>query len=687
MRFLIRRPLLGMILVVALGLAGLGAGSYWVLQETSQDLFRESETQALTGRLRLRVFHLKDWMTSQSRRIRDLEDFIPQSSPQEFFLRLTRLRGRSSQFQELHLISHDGVLLFSTDKSANELRFPAKNWIFDSFKTTGRFTVVPEEASGRPVVWLAVPLRDEKYNLRYYVLAELNLGTALPVFNRNLLPGELAYAVAPGREWLIPPENVRILPVFQERDYIDEALSGRSGRGAYENFLGQKVLGTYHWDSELNVAFFLEEPDTSRGLPWELFLLPAFGLVVLLVLWSWGLRKVYFPLQNLTRLLENPVESRQVLALASPPWSTLFLRLARLLEKKEETIRVLENALGNSRYYMNKSPDLVLEIDQEGTILFASEGGKVSLGLNMELEGQNIEHFLTTGSHPGTHINLLLRAPTGHRFYRWVKLGTERKIYLESVVVHDGPRHLLICRDITQEHSSSEMVRQKQKMASLGQFSEGVVQDFTNLLAGLSGRLTLAELDLENHGAVEHLQEAQTLITKARTLTQDLMTIAAGGIYQLDSVDTGEILSPVLQSYESLGLTIFKNLIPDPLPVRADKDKLKVVFQEILENVKVFVGLSKPLVVVSEYVSLPKEGGEDGRIKYLRFGFLDKGPGIPPEFMEKVFEPYFSTKPGAKGLGLSVVYSLVTRFGGFVEVDSQVGEGTLVKVYLPTTES
>ncbi|MBJ6802164.1 hybrid sensor histidine kinase/response regulator [Geomonas propionica] len=228
-----------------------------------------------------------------------------------------------------------------------------------------------------------------------------------------------------------------------------------------------------------------------------------------------------------------------------------------------------------------------------------------------------------------------------------------------------------------------------EKLESLGVLAGGIAHDFNNILTGILGNLSFAKLQLEpEHGSQPLLEAAEKAALRAGDLAKQLLTFARGG------APVREVTSVALLVDEALSLTLsgsnVKGVvdIPETLSaVEADVGQMCQAFRNIIINAAQAMPDGGVLTITARDLVL--EPGNPEKLPpgpYVRIAFTDHGEGIPEASLKKIFDPYFSTKPKGRGLGLASAYSIVKRHGGSLSVDSRVGEGSTFTIDLPSLE-
>jgi PAS domain S-box-containing protein len=292
-----------------------------------------------------------------------------------------------------------------------------------------------------------------------------------------------------------------------------------------------------------------------------------------------------------------------------------------------------------------------------------------------------------TSSRAKARFTSRLRAKSGE--YRW----------FSWTVVSDGDLRYYTARDITHEKAAAAelertqaALRQSQKMDAIGQLTGGVAHDFNNLLTPIVGALDIvrrrAQLSERDGNLLNGAAEAAE---RARVLVQRLLAFARRQPLQAQSVDVGALvegaatlISSVTGSRIQLKIDIGENL-PAAL---ADPNELEMALLNLAANARDAMP-DGGILRVSVDSRMPDPDQVKGMSPgpYVVVSVSDTGAGMDEETIARAAEPFFSTKGVGKGtgLGLSMVYGLTEQLGGAVNIQSQIGAGTCVEVWLPST--
>jgi PAS domain S-box-containing protein len=266
------------------------------------------------------------------------------------------------------------------------------------------------------------------------------------------------------------------------------------------------------------------------------------------------------------------------------------------------------------------------------------------------------------------------------------KDGTVRDVIINTRVSQN--RILAIFTDITERESLQEYLIKKQKLESIGVLAGGIAHDFNNILTAILGNISYAGMFIgQGHKSAAPLLQAEKAAKRAAELAHQLLTFARGGQPLTRSLEPRYLLE------ESLSLVLRGSNVqsrvelPEGLrAVEVDAGQISQAFNNLLINAVQAMPGGGTISIRAANVSIEDTNpfalapGD-----YVRFVFKDEGCGISPENLNMIFDPYFTTKSGGNGLGLSSVQSIVSRHGGHIDVRSAVGTGTTFEILLPAS--
>jgi PAS domain S-box-containing protein len=250
-----------------------------------------------------------------------------------------------------------------------------------------------------------------------------------------------------------------------------------------------------------------------------------------------------------------------------------------------------------------------------------------------------------------------------------------------------------LVNSIAQREKLQEQLLQSQKMESIGALAAGVAHDFNNLLNVISSYASvLQKLDGEVFSSVT--QSAGVIaetVERGASLVQQLMAMGRKTDVRFEAVQVNAIIAklhPILK--ETFPKAIATSLaLESELPlIKGNAQQIHQVLLNLCVNGRDAIGTSGSIAIRTESVTggaVRQRFQKAGADRYVCISVSDTGCGIDAASQTRIFEPFFTTKPGSQGtgLGLSVVYGIVTSHSGFIDVESTVGTGTTFRVYLP----
>ena len=257
-------------------------------------------------------------------------------------------------------------------------------------------------------------------------------------------------------------------------------------------------------------------------------------------------------------------------------------------------------------------------------------------------------------------------------------MGSDGKISGVVSMVQDATKRL--------EHEKEQL--KMEKLESLGVLAGGIAHDFNNILTGIIGNISFAQMFLDSsHKSSKPLAEAAKASQRAGELARQLLTFARGGepVKKVTSVEriVNEAVSLMLRGSNVRADVYVSEALH---AIEADEGQISQVFNNIILNAAQAMPGGGTLTVSADNETL----GSENRLalpagSYVRIVFSDQGCGITGNDLQRIFDPYYSTKTTGTGLGLASAHSIVSRHGGTIAVSSVAGQGTTFSVYLPST--
>ena len=273
------------------------------------------------------------------------------------------------------------------------------------------------------------------------------------------------------------------------------------------------------------------------------------------------------------------------------------------------------------------------------------------------------------------------------------KDGRETQISSTCAPIRHGEKAVigavLVFRDVSKQKATEEEMHRVQKLESVGILAGGIAHDFNNILTSVMGNLSLAQRRAKyDQGIYERLVDAEKAVSRARGLTNQLLTFSKGGapIKTLASVQAIVEESACFSIIGSPAKLVMD--IPDDLwRAEVDEGQIAQVIQNLVINAVQAMPDGGKVHISIENCFLDADSGLPLLVgQYVLIRVADQGIGIPPSILDRVFDPYFTTKKDGTGLGLATTHSIVRRHGGHITVESKEMSGTCFSIYLPATE-
>jgi len=232
-------------------------------------------------------------------------------------------------------------------------------------------------------------------------------------------------------------------------------------------------------------------------------------------------------------------------------------------------------------------------------------------------------------------------------------------------------------------------------METIGTLAGGIAHDFNNILGGILGYASFIKTLVKGEDQIyKYVDTIERSAVRAADLTSQLLSFSRGGKYESRPIDINKKIEETLRIlYSSIdkSISIWTRLNPKPLSVEGDANQIQQVFLNLFVNARDAMPGGGTLQVETKRVDLDEAfckthlGARPGQYVYIAIS--DKGIGMNREILDRIFEPFFSTKGQGEGtgLGLSVVYGIIKNHGGYINVYSEVGKGSIFKIYLPAS--
>jgi PAS domain S-box-containing protein len=349
----------------------------------------------------------------------------------------------------------------------------------------------------------------------------------------------------------------------------------------------------------------------------------------------------------------------------------------------------------------DNATDGIIVLDQNGIIVNANDRACAMHGFSKEA---------LVGSHSGLLEVDEKRGEAADRFQRilkgeslvyetehYKKDGTRISLEVSSkaIPIHDEVYIQTFQRDITEKKKIQEHLFQAQKMDSIGMLAGGIAHDFNNVLTAILGYTDLIRRDVgANEKVLGRLSVIENASRKAGTMVSQLLGFSRKSEIELVPFDINDVVRDTVKLLERVidKRIVIRPALGERLPaIEGDMNKIEQVLMNFMVNARDAMPYGGIITVTSRAIDArPGEAGVPPYIPagtYVVLSIADTGVGIPEEIQRKIFEPFFTTKERGKGtgLGLAMVYGVITEHKGFVTVQSKINQGTTFTVYLPVT--
>jgi two-component system, cell cycle sensor histidine kinase and response regulator CckA len=375
--------------------------------------------------------------------------------------------------------------------------------------------------------------------------------------------------------------------------------------------------------------------------------------------------------------------------------------LADITDRKltEEALRSSEETFSKA---FNCAPVMMMIYAEDGTYLdvndsFCKNSGfkrhdvigrtPVQIGWLSELEADILSKELNANGHCSGHEARAL-SKEGHTL--------ECLCYCEPISVNGQQRIFSIMLDVTEQRRLEKHLRQALKMESIGRLAGGIAHDFNNKLSVILGYAEIAKTEQINNARLWHqLDEISTAALHSRDITRQLLAFSRQDLITPRMINLNDAIS---NSQNALSRLIGEDINTHFLPgnslwmVRMDPAQIDQIVMNLAVNAKDAMPDGGAFTITTSNIHVSAQhmpDAVDARTgDFVCISFTDTGSGIDKKIIRSIFEPFFTTKEVGKGtgLGLATVYGIVSQNNGFIEVSSQLGNGTTFNIFLPRLE-
>lgn len=403
-------------------------------------------------------------------------------------------------------------------------------------------------------------------------------------------------------------------------------------------------------------------------------------------------------------------QKRDIVAQATPMYDSRGAKIGAVMSLQDVTqeklsTEALKASEDRYRDLYNKTPVMLHSVDREGRILSVSDFWLEKLRYERDqVIGRKSTEFLTDESARKAKEEVLPAfMETGlcqDVEYQIVSgTGDVLDILLSAVAEYDEDgqvaRSMAVLTDVTDRRIVEKQLVQAQKMESVGQLTGGLAHDFNNLLGVVMGNLQLVERSLKtDEKAKKRIASALGAVERGAELTRRLLAFSRRQALETETIEPNPLIegfSDMLRRTLGESIDLECRLADDIPKVCTDPTQLESAILNLAVNARDAMPEGGKLSIETAFIVLDEDyAARESEVSpgnYVMLAVSDTGGGIPADKLDKVFEPFFTTKEVGKGsgLGLSMIYGFMKQSGGHVRVYSEVGVGTTVRLYLPTT--
>lgn len=324
----------------------------------------------------------------------------------------------------------------------------------------------------------------------------------------------------------------------------------------------------------------------------------------------------------------------------------------------------------------------------------------IASSLKLRFENSDLVATLTSEKAEVEQLNMQLQAEVAERHSVQEALLEAQKALEGQVMERSAQLQSAITQihdEIAHRQQLDEQLQQAQKMETVGRLAGGIAHDFSNMLTVILGYTALARTASPVQEELQsYLDGVQNAAQRAADLTLQLLAFSRRQIINPETVNINDLLremAPMLQGAIKENIELVTLLNPDVWATWADPLQIERVIVNLVVNARDALLEGGSIVIATENVQVDQSDAspypEVAPGNYALLVVSDNGSGIPEAIKDQIFEPFFTTKEAGlgTGLGLSSCYGIIAQAGGWMTVDSEVGQGTSMRVFLPRIES
>ena len=379
------------------------------------------------------------------------------------------------------------------------------------------------------------------------------------------------------------------------------------------------------------------------------------------------------------------------------------MKIYRKSKQAEEALRESELRY---RVLFETAKDAIFVSDETGKFMDVNQAACESLGYSKEellkLSPKEIDAD-PTGYDAFTKVRNGLTNKLTFEINQMKKDGTHLPVEITgNFFNYKGQRRALaIVRDITERKKTEEekkkleaRLRHAQKMEAISALAGGIAHQFNNALFAITGNIDLLEMDFPgDENVADYTRKMKDSTHRMTRLTAQLLAYARGGKYQAKTISLSDFVRdtlPLVRHTIDSAISVETDQPPGIFNVNADLTQMQMVLFAVLSNAaEAMDGKGRIRIVCRNTMITDKTAVDFPGLKpgnYISLTITDDGKGMDEETKTRIFEPFFTTGFEGRSLGMAAVYGIIKNHDGWITVDSELGKGTIVKIYLPAVE-
>jgi PAS domain S-box-containing protein len=627
--------------------------------------------------------------------------------------------NRSNHFFNYYFVMDDygKWVSYPTHPKLVGTKIPMENidWVNETFETGKTvFLDVVKSKIGTLVSGFSTPIRGTDGNistlLRGVFVISKNNALVKAISTAGLLKNAHTYLVS-SKGWLIAHSHQKLnYDAFNEysrleNEPVEKVLKGQTGIETYV-YENQKWIASFHPIGIKNWGLIVQQPLEAVVSAAK----SETRIIVFLILgcfFTGLLITAFWVQQSLTPLVKlvKDIQSGSFDVKTDYPKDEigqLAFKYRHLFNELHRSNTQIQQSETKFRTLFNSANDAIYIIDPNGQFL---EVNQTAIDLTRysreELLKMNISDIYAHKSGPVLQPRLDEQNNRKKLIFETAYMTKTRELIpveiSSSHIEYDNKNAILrVARDLTERKRFEEKIRQSHKMEAIGTLAGGIAHDFNNILSGIFGFSQLAKNNLTHpEKANKNIDQIIKVAHKASALVQQILAVSRKSPHEKHPLavfvvvkESLKLLRAIIPATIQIKQTDFSEAL-----VMADPSEIHQVIMNLFTNAYhamlttggiLSVGLNEITVLQKEYVP----GSKIKPGKYLQLDVSDTGHGIEPVIMEKIFDPYFTTKESGKGtgLGLAIVFGIVQEHHGHINVFSEPGQGTTFQVSLPIVE-